>query len=254
MIVALQVSLQARTSGNTVRLGALGFLDGRSMDDWEKMRELIDLARGGSREAFDGIVERYRGKLDTWVQGQLGERLRGKVEAEDIIQESLLQAFQSLGRFRGKTEASFRAWLQAIARHVILNQLRRHRLRGEDQPREVPLDGAALAQNGDLVELKNLLRASGTTPERLVRRNERFERLKGALKSLKPDHEKVIRLACIEGLPMKVVAKKLDRSSEAASMLLLRALLKLKMAFGGTESFGLPGRSLEEEEGGPRGG
>ena len=88
---------------------------------------------------------------------------------------------------------------------------------------------------------------AGTNPSQALRRNERFERLKRALKALPPDHAQVIFLARIQGLPVKEVARRMERTPEATSMLLLRALMKLKTAFGNTESLHLPDRSLEEE-------
>ena len=55
-----------------------------------------------------------------------------------------------------------------------------------------------------------------------------------------------IRLARLEGLPVKEVARRMHRSEKATSVLLVRAQLKLKTIFGDTESLHLPQRSLEE--------
>ena len=85
---------------------------------------------------------------------------------------------------------------------------------------------------------------SEVTASRAVRRGERFERLEKALASLSPDHREVVVLARIEGLQMKEIAQRMERSVTAVQNLLFRALKELKKAFGDTGSFHLPDRRL----------
>lgn len=216
------------------------------MDDWSQTQEWIKAARGGDREAFSQIVGRYRERLEFHLEREVGRRLREKVEIQDCLQETFLQALKSLDQFAGKTEASFRSWLRGIARHVVLNQLRSFRLKARQENREVRLMPPVTpsdSRSGASFDL----RKSTRSPSEELRRNERFDRLKRTLGNLKADYAQVIYLACLKGLPVKEVARKMDRTPDAASMLLSRALVKLKTAFGHTESLSLPPRSLEEE-------
>src|SRR5262245_57488511 len=48
------------------------------------------------------------------ARGVMGPRLRVKLDASDIVQETFLEAQRHLGRFRGKTPTEFRAWLREI--------------------------------------------------------------------------------------------------------------------------------------------
>ena len=84
---------------------------------------------------------------------------------------------------------------------------------------------------------------------RLMRRDERFDRLQEAFRQLSPEYRQVISLARIEGLGLKDVAQRMGRSHAAARKLLCRALRSLKESFGDTESLHLPARHLEESEG-----
>lgn len=88
--------------------------------------------------------------------------------------------------------------------------------------------------------------AKGSSPGAKLRSEERFDRLRAALDRLSPDHRQVILLARIEGLPMEEVGKRMGRSANAAAQLLWRALQKLRLTFGETESFGMPNRTLGE--------
>ena len=65
-----------------------------------------------------------------------------------------------------------------------------------------------------------------------------------ALESLSDDHRQVVTLARLEGLKVKEIAKRMDRSPDAVKKLLARALMHLKESFGDTESFHLPDRVL----------
>jgi RNA polymerase sigma-70 factor (ECF subfamily) len=82
-----------------------------------------------------------------------------------------------------------------------------------------------------------------------LRRRERFERLKGSLAALSPDHRQVILLARVERLSIEDVARRMDRSPEATRQLLWRAMKQLKASFGETDSLHLPPLNLESRSG-----
>jgi RNA polymerase sigma-70 factor, ECF subfamily len=212
------------------------------------LTELILAAKRGDRKAFDDLVGRYGESMDSQLRRRLGRRMRKKIDVDDLRQEAFLRAFQSLGQFRGETAASFGRWLSTIAEHVVLDQARRQKARGAARG-EVSLDQGVPAGEGEVFHLEEALAARADTPSQALRRDERFDRLKKVLGTLAPDHAQVIFLARVKALPIKEVARRMQRTPEATSMLLLRALLKLKAAFGHTESLHLPPRSLEQEGG-----
>ena len=104
-----------------------------------------------------------------------------------------------------------------------------------------------LAVNGT-GQLEVDIAASGVSPSKAERRNERFDRFEAALKQLSPDYRQAILLARIEGLSIEEVARRMKRSPNAVSHILLRALRKLRETFGDTQSLNLPDRRLAEEE------
>ena len=191
---------------------------------------LIARARAGDREAFDLVAGRLRERLEAFISTRLGAHLERQVEIDDVRQEAHLRALRSLDRFEEGGEEEFFRWLCGIALHVIQESARR-----KERGMIVPLDFEAPGQ--------------GTAPEQRSRRNERFDRLQEALDALSPDHRKVVVLARIERLPIKEVALRMDRTPEAVTQLLWRALQNLKKRFGTTDSFGLPDRRLEDRGG-----
>lgn len=186
------------------------------------IHELITRAAQGDRQAFDRLFKEHADGVEYYVRLRLGDKLRRSVEVEDVLQETALRAYRSIGRFRPQGEGSFLRWLKGIAEHVILETASR------DQK------DAALP----LAEEKT---ADSPSQATLLQRDERFERLQKAFDALSPDQRKVILLARLEKLPLKVVAERLQRSPAAAKQLLWRALRQLRLSFGETESLRLPG-------------
>jgi RNA polymerase sigma-70 factor (ECF subfamily) len=199
------------------------------MESQEETHKLLVQAQEGDRKAFETLVEAHRPRLLSFVRRRLGSRLRGRTQAEDILQEALLRALGSLERFEWQGKDSFFCWLATIAEHIIQNLNR--------SLREPP------------VALEAEHAGSGPSPSRVLRREERFDRLKAAVASLSGDHRDVILLARIEGLPIADVARRMGRSPGAVRHLLLRALEKLRERFGeDTESLTLPARALRSKE------
>ena len=192
------------------------------------------------REAFDALVEPLAPVVAGVIRRELGEALAARVEVEDLVQETWLRSFRAIGTFRGEAIEELRAWLTRIAVRTVQDAARRNARRdGEAAPGR---GGGESTREDDLEGLA----ASSPTPSRVMRRDERRDRLRGALDRLSPDHRQVIELVRIEGLPVHEAARRMGRSPNATSMLLLRALLQLKQGFGDTESLNLPSEGEAE--------
>lgn len=81
----------------------------------------LSQARGGSADALGRLLAAYMNYLKMLAQMQMDERLRRRVGASDIVQETLLEAHRDLLNFVGKTPAEFSGWLRSI----LINKLKR---------------------------------------------------------------------------------------------------------------------------------
>ena len=193
------------------------------------IQETLEEARRGDTAAFERLADAFRPRLEALIRSRLGSKLRPRIETDDIVQETLLRALRSLSAYEDQGPGSFFRWLGGIANHVIMEAAKR-----EKRDLIVPLDAEPAAP---------LISQS-----KAAARDERFERLRQSLDGLSPDHRLVILLARIERLPMKDVALRMNRTPEATTQLLWRALQKLKASFGHTDSLHLPPRSLSDGE------
>jgi RNA polymerase sigma-70 factor (ECF subfamily) len=190
---------------------------------------LVERAQRGDAAALDLLFAECRPRLVALAAGLIGERVRCEVEPDDALQETYARACASIGTFEWRGEDSFLRWLSVILRNVILEAAKRQaRAPG-------PLEEAALP-------------AKDPSPSRRLRREERFDRLQGAINYLSPDHRQVVVLSRIEGLPLNQVAERMGRSHAAVRQLLRRALQHLRERLGDTESLGLPPRGLDGGE------
>jgi RNA polymerase sigma-70 factor, ECF subfamily len=203
--------------------------------------DLIKRARSGDRDAFDRLVREHEGPLRALISARLGNGLRARTEVEDMVQETLLRAFRTMGQFEGETAAVFRGWLAGIASNAVAGTGRKLTTQKADYRREVPLPGDSSTLGGGSPAIASPV----TSPSGHLRREERIERLLASIERLSPDHRQVILLTRIEGLPVKEVATRMGRSERAVSMLLLRAMLALREVFGDTDSVTLPRRDYE---------
>jgi RNA polymerase sigma factor (sigma-70 family) len=133
--------------------------------------ELISRARAGDGEAFRELTEPYRRELQVHCYRMLGSLQ----DAEDVLQDTLLAAWQGLGGFEGR--ASIRTWLYRIATNRCLNALRsanRRPAKEWDIPQVDPASARSPARRVDHARGTRIPRERSRRHARLDRRTAAF--------------------------------------------------------------------------------
>lgn len=172
---------------------------------------LLDGARAGDRSALDALFARHRGRLLSWLRLALSPALARRVSAEDLLQETLLEATRKIASFEPRGPASFYAWLVAIGRFKIAEAqraLQAHKRAREEELQREPENPA-------------------TSPSLGAMRRESAEALWAALAELPPEQAEAIRLRYLEGLPLGEAAARLGRSEAALKALVTRGFARL---------------------------
>ena len=178
-------------------------------------RELIELARGGSAEAFGEIMRRNNRRLFRAARGIAGTDW----EAEEVVQDAYVKAFWALGTFR--QQAALGTWLMRI---VINEAQGRLRVRRETVPLN-ELDDDTMA---DIIQFPGA--ASSSDPERQAAVGEIRIRLEGAIDRLPPRFREVFILRQVEGLSIEETAQALSIAPETVKTRLHRAQTRLRQA------------------------
>src|SRR5262245_33458239 len=190
----------------------------------DDVTRLLERARAGDPEAREQLFARCRDYLGLAARARVESWLRAKVDASDLVQQTLLEAHRGFGHFQGATEAEWLAWLRRILDHNAADFVRRYRGTGKRQVgREVPLAGPTSSAPGEAEPA-----AEGESPSAAAVRHESELRLAAALAILAPDHREVIQLRNLQRLPFDEVARRMGRSRPAAQMLWMRAIQKLQ--------------------------
>jgi len=175
--------------------------------------------------------ERYRSYLCMLARLQLDARLRSKLDPSDVVQQTLLTAFQSRNQFRGAEPAEAAAWLRQILARHLADQLRKFGGHKRNLDLEVSLEDQFARSSS---RLEAWLTGSGSTPSERAIRHEELLMLADALDHLSDDQRTAVELHHFAGLPLSELAEQMRRSRAAVAGLLRRGVdnLRKKMASG----------------------
>lgn len=185
-----------------------------------------ELPSGDRSEKVSRLLERYRNYMKVLVRAEMSPALQTRIDASDIVQETLFELHRSFDQFRGSTEQELLAWLRRSLIRNLLDQVKRERAARRDFRREQRLE--ASERSG--VNMLDHLCANVSTPSQQFSRAEQSVRVANALASLSPDYRDVILLRNIHRLEFRKIGQQMGKSHGATRMLWLRALEAFKKA------------------------
>ncbi len=176
--------------------------------------QTLDLSalRRRDPEAFRQLVETY----STRIYNQALKMLGDPDLAEDILQETFINAYRAIDRFEGRAHVS--TWLYRIAHNAVLMRLRKEKSAPHVQSLDDEVDPETLPSPGGWDE----------TPERRLLQAELLEKMDQALANLSETLRSVFVLREIQGLSTAQTAEVLDLSQTAVKSRLRRARLALR--------------------------
>lgn len=173
--------------------------------------EVIRRVLQGETAFFEIIMRRYNQQLYRVALAIL----KNDLEAEDVMQDAYVRAFQHLGQFEGR--AKFSTWLTRIAVHEALARLQR---RGRQQSIEMAFETND-EQSYDLV-------SSAPSPEQQASSSEMAGLLEQAILALPDNYRAVLVLRDLQDMDTAEAAECLDTSEENIKVRLHRARKMLR--------------------------
>lgn len=190
----------------------------------------------GDEVALSRLLFLHHDRLIGEIASRMPSDVQGAIAAEDIAQETYVVAFQRIATFNPHDHDRFYPWLSAIARNRLMDAVKAQRTAKRGGGR-VAVTGAPADDDGEMVQVLEMLAVHSRTPSRDAARQEAIAAVERALAQLPEDYALVLRLRFIEAMPVADVASRLNRSEGAMHMLCQRALQALRVAIGDTSRF-----------------
>jgi RNA polymerase sigma-70 factor, ECF subfamily len=179
----------------------------------------VERTLAGEREAYRVLVERH----SQYVY-RLAFRMTGnKEDAEEVVQEAFLRAYQKLQQFAGN--ANFATWVYRIAANYAIDRLRQRK--SEDLRREQP---KRIAEGEPETDPLSDVKDAAPSPERLAGSAQLAAKMKEALDTLTPAERTAIVMRHWDGCGIEEIAVVLKSNTSAAKNTVFRAVQKLRLA------------------------
>ncbi len=172
-------------------------------------------------------LDHFRSYLLLLVRARLGRMIQGKLDASDIVQQTMLEALQAIESFRGDNAATQAAWLRQILARNLANAVRDLNREKRDVHRErsihADLDASAS-------RLEGWLAADELSPSQQAQRYERALLLAEAIERLPDQQREAVILRHFQDCSLDTIALELNTTTAAVTGLLTRGIRNLRKA------------------------
>jgi RNA polymerase sigma-70 factor (ECF subfamily) len=184
---------------------------------------VIERTLAGDRDAFRVLVERHSQSVF-----RLAYRMTGNQhDAEEVVQEAFLRAYQKLGQFAER--ANFGTWVYRIAANYAIDRMRQRK--SEDAQR-APAAIRSAEDGAAELDVISMVPDGAPSPERLAQSTQLAAYLRRALMELTPAERTAFVMRHWGGSGIEEIAAALELSSSAAKNTVFRAVQKLRQALG----------------------
>ncbi len=174
------------------------------------------------------MFEEHKDRLLRMIEVRLQPELRSRVDANDVLQESFMEAYRQLKTGVSEPKGSPLVWLRLIVGQQIVANYRKH---CQTQKRNVALEfslSAGRAQT-DTTSTSIFLVGKLTSPSLAARRHELAIKIRNCLEQLSEPDREILSLRHFEQLTNRETAEELNVSPNAASVMYMRALKKFRV-------------------------
>ena len=195
----------------------------------------VERTLAGDRDAYRVLVERHSHNVFRLAYRMTGNR----PDAEEVVQEAFLRAYQKLGQFAAR--ANFGTWVYRIAANYAIDRMRQ---RKKEEARKVE---PAVHEEGMESDPVTLVHDAAPTPERLTQNIELRNQMEIALAALSHSERTAFVMRHWEGCAIEEIAAVLKSSSGAAKNTVFRAVQKLRLALQPFVGRGTQARAMGTE-------
>ncbi len=178
------------------------------MHDAEEIKNLLNRAKNGDKEAFGTVYESYFTQIYRYIYF----RVKNKELAEDLVQTVFIRIFVNLDSFNPKYP---RAYFFTVAKNIITDHWRKKKDISFDET-----DGV----------FTNIM-AEGDDPLEQVEKQEKQEKIHQALQTLPEDQKEALSLRFIHQFSNQEISEVMEKKEPAVRQLQSRGIKKLRQHF-----------------------
>lgn len=172
---------------------------------------------------FAAAIEDHRNYLRILADAQISGILQPKLDASDIVQQTLIKATEAEPQFRNEHPGAMAGWLGQILNNQIADAYRHFACDKRDARREL----SAVTADSSHATLQGLA-ASLTSPSVRMRQSEQAIKLANAIAQLPVDQQQAVVLRHLQSLSLHKIASRMNKTEPAVAGLLRRGLAALK--------------------------
>ena len=189
--------------------------------------DLLRHAQRGNEDALNEVLIKHRDRLRRMVAVRMNQKLQGRVDASDVIQDTFIEASRALDSFLANPTMPVFVWLRRLAGEKLIQAHRNHlgaqkRAAGREQQNY----GGAPAATSQSLAIQ--LAANMTSPSQAAQKNEAKDQLMAALENMDAMDREILTLRHFEHLNSRETADVVGMSYEAVKKRYVRALDKLQ--------------------------
>ena len=178
---------------------------------------------------FEVAFDRARPYLRLLAQTNLGERLKQKVDASDVVQQTLLQAHEDREQFKGSNEGQLVAWLKSILKNRLIDMARHWKGQKRDMDRDVNLQQKV---DDSFRRVDDWLAMSQTSPSMAAQGKEDLLLLSSAVEQLPDDLRQVVVMHHLQGMKLVEISRNVGCDETTVGRRLFRGMQKLGELMG----------------------
>lgn len=177
--------------------------------------------KSGELEAFNLLMQRYEGRLASFIYHLMGSR----EEVEDVLQDTFLRAYRNRAQWNGR-RAKFSTWLYTIAVNRCRDLLRKRRREDVRSLEEVVIEGRSVHE---------VVPDHGVSPRLVAEQGELSGKLETAFRRLPASLREILVLSECQGLDYREISQVVGCSLGTVKSRAFRARKELRRALAQTQ-------------------
>jgi len=194
--------------------------------------EILIRAKEGDETAKGDLLNRFRPYLNVIAQRLLDGRLQGRLDYSDVVQITYLEATRDFASFRGDSVESFLAWLRNILRNNVATAHQHHLATQKRSARKEINLRVSSESGGSSLGMQDLVPSESSSPSQRMMRDEASVALAVCLDRIPQTQREAIRMRYLEGMSLKEISDRMEKSEMAVAGLLKRGLRALRDEIG----------------------